>query len=542
MARVGPSLSLSAALSFGIFCCVARAADDRITSTLEVQAALQQGRTHLLRGDYAAAVHVLESQIARIDGQQQYLLALRDAYRGLIKSMKMTGRDAEAAIYVRRLLILDPGSSLDYPQATGLPSKGAPPRPAPEKKEEKAAPIAPPLVRLKSADEPPPRPVIDPFSEANHRRADEARGYLEQAEKFFQSERFVQAGEFYAKASEAMPESLKDARERWAYCKLHQVNERLTAKEQKATAADLAEMEQQVRWAIGVMPKLEASGKLLLANIEKSRNGGAEKSQQDAAPEIVVKHSRAPGAKWALADTPNFRIFHNLDQAQAEKIARIAETTRTSMQKKWFGQVSPDWEPRCDLYIHENAESYARETGQSQSTPGHATISSKGERIISRRLDMRLDAANMLDGVLPHETTHVVLAGRFGPNFIPRWADEGMAMLTQPREQLEVFLKNLPAHRSESELFTVQQLMEMKDFPQRHLHGMFYAQSLSVVDYLTSLRGPQEFVAFLNDGLRTGYEAALRKHYGIAGYQALQTQWESFAFKQSDGGMARRGE
>src|SRR5262249_39531463 len=139
MVRDGLSLVVCAALFLGI----ARAGDDRIASTLAVQTALQQGRTQIIRGDFQAAVHTLESQITRIDANPQYLAAMRDAYRGLIKSLKLAGKDDEAAIYARRLQILDPGSSLDF-----APLKSAPPKP-----EEKPAPTAPPARR--KIDEPP---------------------------------------------------------------------------------------------------------------------------------------------------------------------------------------------------------------------------------------------------------------------------------------------------------------------------------------------------------------------------------------------------
>jgi hypothetical protein len=36
---------------------------------------------------------------------------------------------------------------------------------------------------------------------------------------------------------------------------------------------------------------------------------------------------------------------------------------------------------------------------------------------------------------LPHEITHVVLADRFNTKPMPRWADEGMAVLTEPVEK-----------------------------------------------------------------------------------------------------------
>ena len=47
--------------------------------------------------------------------------------------------------------------------------------------------------------------------------------------------------------------------------------------------------------------------------------------------------------------------------------------------------------------------------------------------------------------MLPHEATHVVLAGQFGDQPVPRWADEGMAVLTEPRDKIDRHLRNLPA-------------------------------------------------------------------------------------------------
>jgi tetratricopeptide (TPR) repeat protein len=556
MATDGLFRSLCAVVTLGLFCGLAGATEDRIAAALEVQAALQQGRTHLLRGDYQAAVHILESQIARdLECQPQYLIALRDAYRGLVKTLKLAGRDAEAAIYIRRLKILDPGSALDFEPAKSVPvlpapTKQATPAPVPSAlvKEQKK-PDSHTIIARPCAPDTTERPLRfeDPFSETNHRRAVEARGYLEQAEKLFQANQFDQAGTLYARANEAMPEILKEARERWAYCKMHQVFGRLDAKGSPVAVEELPALEQQVRTAIAMTPnlaKLDSFGKELLASIQTRRSGAAPERRVEApAPALAIKHTARPaGAKWAVAETANFRMFHNLETEQAEQILRIAETTRVAMQKKWFGNVAEDWKPRCDLYIHADAEAYSRETGAPQNAPGHATNQWDRDRLVMRRLDMRLDFPNMRETVLPHETTHIVLAARLGPTLIPRWADEGMAVLTEPREYVERHLRNLPAHRNASELFTVGQLMEMKDYPQPRLIGAFYAQSVSLVDYLNGLRGSQTFAAFLKDGMAGGYEPALRKHYDIQGYQALQTNWERQAFRATAGmGVAESG-
>src|SRR5262245_51650274 len=201
MARDGLSLLLCAGVWLGA--CGGRPvgagedADNRLTVTLAVQTALQQGREHLRRGHYQAAVYVLESQIARIDGSREYLTTLRDAYRAHIKELRLAQRDPEAALYLRRLQILDPGATLDL----GEPSAKAPP---PEKKPEEKKPaetrpaepspdkvrghreLVKPAVGEKTV---PPTAVPDVFDDRNRARPSEAQTLLERAEREFRAAR-----------------------------------------------------------------------------------------------------------------------------------------------------------------------------------------------------------------------------------------------------------------------------------------------------------------------------------------------------------------
>src|SRR5262245_4964844 len=80
--------------------------DSAVSTTLAVQTAMQQAREHLLHQDFRAAVYVLESQLARINGNRVYLALLQDAYRGYIKELRLGKQDATALIYLDRLRIL----------------------------------------------------------------------------------------------------------------------------------------------------------------------------------------------------------------------------------------------------------------------------------------------------------------------------------------------------------------------------------------------------------------------------------------------------
>src|SRR6202011_5991684 len=130
---------------------------------------------------------------------------------------------------------------------------------------------------------------------------------------------------------------------------------------------------------------------------------------------------------------------------------------------------------------------------------------------------------NMLGAVLPHEATHVVLAGQFGEQPIPRWADEGIAVLTEPREKIDRHLRNLARCRQETGLFSARQLMQMADYPEPRYITVFYAQSVSLVEFLaTRQQGPETLTKFLRAAQKDGYEAALKQHYGYKSFDDLQ--------------------
>ena len=86
---------------------------EAIAARLAVQTALQHGRELVTRGTYETAVHLLERELSRINGNRDYLAVLREAYRGYVKELRLANKDSDAEMYSRRLLILDPGAALD---------------------------------------------------------------------------------------------------------------------------------------------------------------------------------------------------------------------------------------------------------------------------------------------------------------------------------------------------------------------------------------------------------------------------------------------
>ena len=486
--------------------------DSMVAATLAVQTAMQQAREFLSHNDSKAAVRVLEEQLSRINGHPAYLTLLRDAYRSYVKELRLAGQEAEAKRILQRLLILDPGAALDGGITRGANAPAA----LPTAKSIPTAPAKPPAtVRGIRGEE-----TDDPFHERYAVQLKPAKGLVARAEAEFNNHRYREAAALFEQAHRADAASVVASRERWAYCILYRVVE---AVKEPAPGVAWDELENETRQAVAMAPRIQY-GPFLLEQIKKRR------AAQETPP-VAVRHLGRDASGWEQAETANFRILHNQPREVAEQVAQVAERTRLTMSRKWFGGFKQAWSPRCDLYLHATSGDYSRATGVPTSSPGHSSIRTDGGRVISRRIDLHCDdVKNMVRAVLPHEATHVVIAGQFGEQQIPRWADEGMAVLTEPREKVEMHLKNLGKCRQESQLFPIRQLMQMADYPDPRYITAFYAQSVSLVEFLSVEKGPQVFTQFLREAMRDGYEPSLRRHFGYRNFDELQQKWDQKAF------------
>lgn len=521
--------------------------DSAINSTLALQRAVVTARHLLLAGESKKAVDILEEQLARINGNAEFLRLLSEAYRAYIKDLWLANNSTGAKRYLERLCILEPAAAQDAtlrpPETTAtivppepkggllqnLPAKFFPNFALTSPKKD-APPAKPSAVRAKVENA-----VADnnPFAPENRRPGGvdpapnpQVHELVSRAEQEFARRNFSEARVLFAQAYAADKNAVNNSRDRWAYCLLNQVVDQLNQPAQSRTP--LAELEQQVHGALALAPSLQDTGKWLLREIDQRHKTQAAGSlPPEVTAEVTVRHLGRNKEGWQVAETTFFRIFHNQDRNQIEKVAAIAEKTRRDMYHKWFGNDGIDWAPKCELILHPTGNDYSRMTGVSSASPGHSRIESdpSGQRVLSRRMDLRCDNPGMLDAVLPHETTHVVLAGMFGNHNVPRWADEGIAVLTEPAHKVDLHRRNLERCLREGSMFGVKELMQLQDYPQPRRIGAFYAQSVCLVEFMTELRGPQVFTAFLRDGLQNGYDEALRKHFNMD-MNDLQDRWQ----------------
>jgi hypothetical protein len=242
-------------------------------------------------------------------------------------------------------------------------------------------------------------------------------------------------------------------------------------------------------------------------------------------PKVEVTYLKEKDEGWSLAETPNFRIFHKHEHKVVDQVAQTLEWSRTLAYRKWVGAVDDAWRPKCYVYLDDakgelsktlhGVRGYTRKGGIGGSVRRYVRVRSRDDGLI--------------DSVLPHEVTHAVMFGEFGDNEAPSWAHEGMAVMMQPRRDRDRFFDVLLAAYKKNGLFFVGKVLDIEDYPDSDV-DIFYAQSVSLVEYLTHLRKPTVFVTFMRDALKRGYDKALQEHYGIQNIAELEKKWKAYTF------------
>ena len=293
---------------------------------------------------------------------------------------------------------------------------------------------------------------------------------LAQAEAEYKLEHYLKAGELFEQVHQLDPQTTLPSRSRWAYCKLKNVVE--TLNQPNAPVSAWENLEKEVHAAINLAPNLKETGAHLLKEIAKRRGG----KKANAPETVAVKHYGANAEGWLLAESPFFRVYHKQKPEVAEKVVHVADWTRGEIQRKWFGKQSTDWTSKCDIYVYNSAAEYIQNNkGVAPGTPGHSHIESDKQtyRVVCRRIHLHCESMHWLETVLPHETTHVVIASQFGGPQVPRWADEGIAVLSEPPSVLDKhrwnLLKCLKPDKTGGS-FPVSELMTLQNYPGAEPH------------------------------------------------------------------------
>lgn len=248
------------------------------------------------------------------------------------------------------------------------------------------------------------------------------------------------------------------------------------------------------------------------------------KRREENRSEPVLRYLPKKDGQWSVAETTNFRIHFKGDTKPIDKLGVAIEQARRQISEKWFGKAEEDWRPRCFLYLDGSGNSFKR----APHARGFTSPVRDGWRI-RRYITVHAEDEALIHDVLPHEITHALVLDHFTDE-IPRWANEGMAMQAETQAGLEEFRTELDKQNRRGKLFAVSTLMEMEEYPEGDDLFLYYAQSGSLVDFLTSRKEPKVMIDFLREAMKDGPEKALKKLYGFRNYADCEKRWKAFAF------------
>ena len=228
---------------------------------------------------------------------------------------------------------------------------------------------------------------------------------------------------------------------------------------------------------------------------------------------LVLLPRLLPAADIPSGDvvTRNFSV-QNLESTVARQVGEAAEKLRKQIACDWLGEEMPVREDRCPIQVTIHA---GRNGGASR-------FNYDSGKVLSQSMRVEETLEGVLVGVLPHEMTHIVLAHAIGRQ-VPRWADEGAACLAEDevsRRQREQRQKECLAG---ARIMPLARLFVMRDYPPDI--PAFYAQSCAVAKFLIEKKDRPTFLAFVREGLESGWDAAAKKHYDYEDVSKMEAAW-----------------
>jgi hypothetical protein len=211
-------------------------------------------------------------------------------------------------------------------------------------------------------------------------------------------------------------------------------------------------------------------------------------------------------------------VCHVADEAE-RYYDRIADGLGFRRYNFWL------WSDRAKIYLYDDAQSYHAATKEPEWSSGFASLKAK-------TICTFCEAGSFLDTVLPHEMGHIIFREFVGfDNYcIPHWLDEGVASF---QENIKWRTADAVVKQAKKE----NKFIGFKDLSKLDPHSIkdtvsveiFYAESLSIVNFLVQRFGKDQFSEFcqalnkFND-----LDKALAHAYDFRNAQELDEAWERY--------------
>jgi hypothetical protein len=213
----------------------------------------------------------------------------------------------------------------------------------------------------------------------------------------------------------------------------------------------------------------------------------------------------------ATYSTQNFAVDAPTAEI-ARQIGERAEHFRREKALQWIGREMPAWGQRCPVKV----------TVTMGGAGGATSFAFDNGQILHQQMHIEGSLERLLNSVLPHEVTHTVFAYHFRCP-VPRWADEGGAVFSEDDLERDRHDQMVRQILNSGRAIPLRRLLVLKDYPSEVM--ALYAEGFSVTSYLIGKSNRPAFLNFVADGMRSGWDAALQRHYQIKNIEELEQSW-----------------
>lgn len=161
---------------------------------------------------------------------------------------------------------------------------------------------------------------------------------------------------------------------------------------------------------------------------------------------------------WNHRQSAHFDVYARNDLV-AERLAEAAEFHFIGLSDWLNTSDAHDWSPRCELRIHATLADLRENTGARGATHALTQTRRQGDRVLLRQINLVQDDPDLLASTLPHELTHILLAGRQLGDELPRALEEGLALQAEsPARRLQIRRVLPPTAPAPAEILAVDSL------------------------------------------------------------------------------------
>jgi hypothetical protein len=232
---------------------------------------------------------------------------------------------------------------------------------------------------------------------------------------------------------------------------------------------------------------------------------------------------------WLVSKSTHFNIFYKTaSEETVDELSRKAEGYYDSIGEQFgFNRFNFwTWDNRARIYLFDSQEEYMKATQSSGWSGGQVQIGSK-------LIQSYIGAPGFAQDVLPHELAHIIFIEMVGTHnpAVPIWLQEGVA--TYQQKDIRLIKGDLGQIIRNGRYLGVNALNNFQlDQADEEQVRLFYAEAYSLVNYLISSFGKEQFVEFCRN-LRDyrSLPGALSKIYAFKTYADLEEGWKNYILK-----------